>query len=260
MSKVMLKLLLAFLFLMDNTDLMGQDTKCYPVKYLDFFGLEDMKPVRFSLETIEESLTMDLTKPVSQLTPDTSVHTNIIIPFIVYQLESLHPACNPAIDSSYLDKLFAIFCRVRWLDFNNYSIFSPEEKIDFMREDYYKQAEDDRILPYMLFTIDNGPFQGIDFLEKSKLDSIQEFATTFGKILTAVFDSYSIIAAYSTEDELLWMKKMTGQDNTKIENLTYRGVEHNNSLCQILLFYSGEKKLTLFLKYDGRFMFYLYEW
>ena len=145
---------LTILFLTLNLNLSGQESytkDCYGIKYLDFFGLENVEVVKWPESELSGLLKMDFTKDRE----DSAIKTSFIIPAIIYQLKEYHPNCKTGIDSAYFNQIVTIYFKIRDLDVIELSNKSIAEKIDFMRTDFYSQVENVEYLPKMIMTFDD---------------------------------------------------------------------------------------------------------
>ena len=79
------KILTIILFAI-NLNSFGQNSElkdCYEIKYLDFFGLDQMEIIKWPESEINGLMKMDFDKDRG----DSMIKTNFIIPMIVYQLK-----------------------------------------------------------------------------------------------------------------------------------------------------------------------------
>jgi hypothetical protein len=66
----------------------------YDVKYLDFFGLENVEAFKWTDYEIKKLLTMDFKEGRN----NPSIKTNYMIPVIIFQIKELHPNIAKEID------------------------------------------------------------------------------------------------------------------------------------------------------------------
>ena len=138
---------------------------------------------------------------------------------------------------------------------------SIEEKIDFIRTDFYKQVEDINYLPKMTMTFDDGPFYGVPFEEPSVLRTIEMKETNFGFLTVSKVDDKMILTSENKNKKIIWQKIITGRSNRKLTELKFsnKPIEYNSVATVIHMSSEGER-FTLYLKKDGSFMYYFHSW
>lgn len=154
-----------------NLNSFGQNSKkedCYEIKYLDFFGLDQVEAIRWPEPEINGLMKMDFKKDRG----DSTIKTNFIIPSIIYQLKEYHPNCKTEIDTLYFNQISELYLKIREIDKTEITNKSIAEKIDFMCNDFYKQVENVNYLPKMTMTFDDGPFYGVEFEQKIELKPV----------------------------------------------------------------------------------------
>lgn len=224
---------------------------CYEIKYLDFFGLDNQEVVKWPDSEINGLMAMDM---------QSELKTNFLIPAIIYQLKKYHPNCNSTIDTVYFEKIWKLYSKIREIDISKLKNKSLSEKIDFMRDDFYTQVEDEKYLSKLIYTYDDGPFYGEDV--DNEIDLIPEFAqeTKFGTI--HIYDAGEIVISVVNQSEtILWKKRLTGLSDRYLTNLRFMDnpIEYT-SVATIVNMYSEGERLTLYLKNNGEFLFYFHSW
>ena len=252
--------ILTILFLSLNLTLFGQQSNsedCYEIKYLDFFGLDQMEIVKWEVSEIDELIKMDFAKDRGY----SEIKTNFTIPMIVYQLKEYHPNCNTEIDTSYLNKISELYLKIREIDSVELLHKTIVEKIDFMRADFYTQVRNLDYLPEMTMTFDDGPFYGVEFEQKLELKPIKTQETDFGLLSVSKINNKTILTAKDKNEEIIWQKSITGLSDRNLTELhfTENPMEYN-SVATVAHMYSEGERLTLYLKSDGSFMYYFHSW
>ena len=250
--------ILTILFLAINLTLFGQESKdCYEIKYLDFFGLDKMEIIKWPESELDGLLKMSFAKDRGQ----SEIKTNFIIPMIVYQLKQYHPNCNKDIDTNYFNKISEVYLKVREIDSTEFVKKSIDEKIDFLRDDFYSQVENLDYLPKMTATFDDGPFYGVDYQEKLELKPIKTHETEFGTLEVSKVDKKTILTSKNKNGTVIWQKSITGLSDRNLTELhfTENPMEYN-SVATIAHMYSEGERFTLYLKSDGSFMYYFHSW
>jgi len=250
--------ILTIVFIAINLTLFGQEPKaCYEIKYLDFFGLDKMEIIKWPESQLNGLLKMDFAKDRGQ----SDIKTNFIIPMIVYQLKEYHPNCNKTMDTSYFNKISEIYLKIREVDSTDFLKKSIAEKIDFLRADFYSQVENIDYLPKMTTTFDDGPFYGVDYKESSELKPSKTQKTEFGTLVVSMADDKTILTSKHKNGNIIWQKEMTGLSDRNLTelNFTENPMEYN-SVATVAHMHADGERLTLYLKSDGRFMYYFHSW
>ncbi len=252
--------ILTILFLSLNLTLFGQESDskdCYEIKYLDFFGLDQMEIIKWPQSELDGLLKMDFEKDRN----GSPIKTNFIIPSIVYQLKEYHPNCNTEIDTIYFNQIAKLYLKIRDIDSTKLDDKSITEKIDFLQTDFYSQVENVDYLPKMTFTFDDGPFYGVEFEQESELNPIKTQETDFGILSVSKFKDKTILTSKNKNGELIWQKSITGLSERNLTELhfTENPMEYN-SVATVAHMYSEGERFTLYLKTDGSFMYYFHSW
>jgi len=250
--------ILIILFIAINLTLFGQESKdCYEIKYLDFFGLDEMEIIKWPESELGELSKIDYAKDRDK----SEIKTNFIIPIIVYQLKEYHPNCSEEIDTSYFNKISEIYLKIRGIDSTKFLKKSIAEKIDFLRADFYSQVENVDYLPKMTTTFDDGPFYGVDYKEESELKSIKTQVTEFGTLDVSKDKDKTILTSKDKIGNIIWQKVITGLSERNLTELhfTENPMEYN-SVATVAHMYSEGERFTLYLKSDGSFMYYFHSW
>jgi hypothetical protein len=235
----------------------GQQSKepCYEVSHLDFFGLEGIELTKWP-ESETDGL-KELTR--KEQMKDSSMNVNFIVPMIVYQLQEFHPNCVQPIDSNYLYKIIDVYCTIRQFDQDTFTQKPLITQIDLVRNDFLKLIKEDQNLIKMNFTIDDGPFYGIDTENEGAI--VKTVETSFGKLLISSYEGKSVLTTKDKNGGVIWRKIMTGlMDITFDEiNISDNYLNETSLATMVYLFAAGEQ-LTLYIKNDGRFMYYYHSW
>ncbi len=255
--KIKIIILIVYAF---NQLLSGQSldlNPCFEIKHLDFFGLDKMEKIKWPQSELDGLIKMDFEKEFI----NSDVRTNFIVPMIVFQIKDYHPKCNNNIDTVYFDQLIALYSKIRKIDPSQFTDIAMEEKINFIRDDFYTQVRDVKALPQMTMTFDDGPFYGIDFTADTELEVVQTQKTTFGQVNICKSDDTIILKCQNNEGHIIWQKVIIGLSNRKLTDLHFskNPVEYN-SLATIAHMYSEGERFTLYLGKKGSFMYYYHSW
>src|SRR5687767_12648017 len=86
--------------------------------------------------------------------------TNFLIPFIVFQLKDYYPTCSKNNDTLTFSKLKQLYFKIRQQDLSTLNSKPVSTQLRIIQLDFYKQVENDSLLPFMGYTLDDGPFYG----------------------------------------------------------------------------------------------------
>lgn len=234
----------------------SDDVDCYKISHLDFFGLENLETeIRWPESEIKGIRELSLKKQKE----DASSTLNFIVPAIVYQLQEMHPNCVEKVDTEYLERLIDLYFVLRGLDQTPLKKRSISEQIDTIRDDFYELLKDDLNLIKMSFTLDDGPFYGIDTEEKGTLDESLE--TNFGSLDISSIDGQPVLTAMNKNGEQIWSKIITGLQGRSLGEIDHSEfLLTETSLATTIHLYAEGEALTLYVKNDGRFMYYFHSW
>ncbi|WP_406684344.1 hypothetical protein N1F78_01035 [Seonamhaeicola sp. MEBiC1930] len=254
----MKNLVLIIIFLTLNISSFGQSSNdCYKIKYLDFFGLDQIEVVKWTQSELDRLLKVNFIKEREH----SEIKTSFIIPMIVYQLKEFHPNCTDDVDTNYFNKISEIYLRIRELDSTEFRKKSIIEKIDFLRDDFYSQVNSVEYLPDMIVTFDDGPFYGVDYHEELDVKPNKIQKTQFGTLIISSLRNKTILTCKDKNGSIIWQKLITGFKNKKLSELHFiENPMEYNSAAAVAHMYSEGEKLTLYLKIDGGFMFYFHSW
>lgn len=232
---------------------------CYEVKYMDFFNLIGLEDHTWPRSELENLLTIDFKKDRS----DSTIKTNFMVPFILWQMKSYHPKCVAEIDSVNFKLITKLYLKIRDFDTKEIAGKSIEETIDFIQEDFYKQVENEKYLQQMTFTFDDGPFQGVHLPENIELKESETRLTKFGSLTISISEHKSmvVLSAKNKKGKTLWQKGLRGFADDVLSDLTFDDTPFRyTSLATKVYFHSKGEQLTLYLKNDGSFMYYYHSW
>ena len=129
---------------------------CFEIKHLDFFGLESLDTTKFPASELDQLLITDFAKDEKEK----ARKTNFLIPFIVIQLKNYYPTCSTNVDTSTFRKLKQLYFKIRQSDISLIEGRTISNQLEYIRQDFYNQVRNDSLLPFMKFTLDDGPFYG----------------------------------------------------------------------------------------------------
>lgn len=254
----MRKILVLFIILFYTSAITAQlPTSCFEIKHLDFFGIEQTDTIQWPMAEIDELLATDFTKDITGIHPK----TNFLIPFIVYQLKDYHPSCASQTDTVRFRKLKELYCKIRQ---QNVSLLNKQpitQQLETIRADYYAQVQTDSLLPYMMYTIDDGPFYGTVPTTIPDYKKGSSYTIPFGTLYITTHTEKIFVSVVNTQGTHLWTRMMTVNGNRPLTNLEFSGQDiFTSSLGYTLRMVAEREALTLFLKVDGGFRYYYHSW
>ncbi|MCO6511810.1 MAG: hypothetical protein J5I65_13550 [Aridibacter famidurans] len=227
---------------------------CFEVKHLDFFGIDESTRVSWS-DSEWEAL---LNRPESESGND----TGFLIPLLVVQLKDFYPACNKEIDQKRYANLKRLYFKIRKQEIPRFDRDEAAKVIEFIRDDFYTQLQDDRSLASMIFTFDDGPFYGAAIESGLTSSPYERVKTDFGELTLSRMDGGIALAARDKEGKVMWAKLMEGVvPERKLRNMTFVPEPiQKTSLATIAHFFAEGERLRVYMRPDGRFMFYYDSW
>lgn len=249
-------LLLSFL-LLTVTSFGQYKTNCFEIKYLDFFGLESLDTMKFPSSELDQLLITDLAKDKKEK----DRKTNFLIPFIVMQLKDYHPTCSTNIDTSTFRKLKQLYFKIRQSDISIINDEPISNQLEYIRQDFYGQVQNDSMLPFMSYTLDDGPFYGqlSKYIPNYKKGTA--YTTDFGKLFITKYSNKVFVTVINKQGKHLWTRIMTGNSNRQLTeiNLSKENIK-TTSLGYTIDMFSEGKALKLYLKSNGDFRYYFHSW
>jgi len=232
-------------------------TNCFEIKYLDHFDLEGEDTFQWPASELDNLLLIDFTKDGKEK----SRKTNFLIPFIVIQLKDYFPSCPRQNDTSTYRKLIQLYSKIRQQDFLNLKDQSLSAQLEYIREDFYNQVLNDSLLPYMGYSLDDGPFYGQVSNDFSNYKQGKSYKTDFGTLYITKLSGKVFITVTNNQGKHLWTRMMTVYSNRPLTEIGFS--EKNiskSSLGYKLQMGSEGEALTLFLKPSGEFRYYYHSW
>ena len=232
-------------------------TNCFEIKYLDFFGLENMDTVKWPASQLDPLLVTDFAKDAGRR----PAKTNFLIPFIVLQLKDYFPACSKQSDTTTYRKLTQLYSRIRQQDFSKLKTLPVSAQLEFIRQDFYKQVQNDSLLPYMSYTTDDGPFYGQPSKYIPNYKEGQLYKTDFGTLIITKSSGKVFITVLNKQGKHLWTRIMTGNSNHLLKEIRFseKDILKTSLGYQLRMFSEGEA-LNLYLKSSGEFRYYFHSW
>ncbi|MDO8367919.1 MAG: hypothetical protein Q7T20_14050 [Saprospiraceae bacterium] len=248
-------ILIAFISLILELSASGQaKPNCFEIKYLDFFGVEKMDTLKWPASELDQLLLTDFTKDVER-------RTNFLIPFILLQLKDYYPTCSKQVDTSTYRKLTQLYSEIRQQDFSKLSGQSISAQLEFIKEDFYEQVQNDSLLPFMSYTFDDGPFYGQLSKYIPNYKKGQSYKMDFGSLFITKYSGKVFITVLSNQGNHLWTRIMTGNSNRLLPEISFseNDISKTSLGYQLRMFSDGEV-LNLYLKSNGEFRYYFHSW
>ncbi|MBS1796197.1 MAG: hypothetical protein JSS81_20255 [Acidobacteria bacterium] len=221
--------------------------ECFEVKYLDFFGLDRMEDFSWSNAELDKLLAAE-NKAL------------FLIPAAVRLLQKMHPACGKPLDPENFDRVVRFYFKLRDADAIVLAGKTPAQKIEWIRDDFYRLVRNDKILPALIYTTDDGPLAGETPRAVPPAKLIKQIPADFGRLEIAAFDEKILLSAFDRQNRPLWQRVMKGATPERyLRSLEFKTLE-KRSLGFVGNFFAGGERLTLYLKPDGRFLFYYHSW
>ncbi len=231
-----------------------QKPDCFEIKYLDYFGLQTEDSIPINITEWQKLLD-------NKIIDEDKKGTLFFIPFIVSTIKSYHPLCNAKKDTAIYNVLASIYCRIRGIDIGVLQKRKLADQLEFFRDDFYQQVQNDSLLPYLKYTLDDGPFYGKDTTYTKAKDN-QAFLTDFGNlVISKCSKNEACITVMDQNGTIRWTKKMLKTNGQVIQNITLNKQDiYKTSLGYTILMAGDGERLTLYLKDNGDFRFFFHSW
>lgn len=232
--------------------------KCYEVKYLDFFYMDSVKVDSWTKEDLQKM------KPFEQfVSANKNIKTSFIVPIIAKQLSNYHPSCNDVekIDVETFDILEKLYFTVRGLNRDSISFSTFTDRIDFIRDDFYHQVNNEEYLPHMILAMGRAIYYGEDVKSMDNIVLIDNVKTDFGNITIGEKEGKVVITSFDKTGAIMWRKLISSSEGRFSSKISFKNEPfYKNSVStNIFLYDEGDgADVVLYLKNNGEFMFYEY--
>jgi hypothetical protein len=252
-----LSLIFLYIFCLSTTSFGQYNKDCFEIKYLDFFEIEDMESFKWPEDELNGLLETDFTEDEREK----NLRTNFLIPYIVFQLKDFHPACSNNPDTSTFRKLRELYFKIRQEDVSAISSMPVSKQLEMIREDFYSQVQDDSLLPFMEFTLDDGPFYGQLTEYIPDYSKGRSYKMEFGTLYITRDSGKVHLTVFSNENSHVWTRVMTGSGERFLSEVSFseNGISKTSLGYRLLMFSEGEA-LNLNLKSNGGFRYYFHSW
>ena len=235
----------------------GQNNGCFEVKYFDFFGISELGTLKWRTGELDTLLEFDFSEDeISKRTK-----TNFLIPLIVHQLKNFYPLCPILSDTTYYFKLIQLYFNIRQQNISVINGMRVAQQLEFIRQDYYDQVLNDSLLPYMEFTLDDGPIYGRLSDSLLNFNSGKIFEIDFGKLFIVDSNERIFLGAADRQMNVKWTRIMTSAFGEYLKDLEFSlDPVYKTSRAYIVSMYSQQERLTLYINLEGEFMYYFHSW
>lgn len=231
-----------------------QVERCFEIKHLEFFGIDDNTRVSWSDSELNALVDM----------PETQSRdgSGFLIPLLIYQLKDFYPACNKEINQKRYANLKKLYLKIRQKEIPQFDSDRVAKEIEFLRDDFFGQLENDQALASMVRTFDDGPLYGIPIEGEINSESYERVATDFGELTLSKMGRGLVLAAKDNEGKIMWARIVVGAvPERKLANMILAPDPiRETSLATIVHFFAEGERLRVYLRPDGRFMFYYHSW
>jgi hypothetical protein len=230
---------------------------CFEVKYLDFFGFEASEKMQWPASELDQLLVFDFKEDEKEK----NRKTNWLIPFIMVQLKEYHPNCSTQSDTTTFRKLKQLYFKIRQADLSVINNKSVSQQLEYIRQDFYSQVHTDSLLPYMGYTLDDGPFYGEVSTYIPDYNKGTSYKTDFGTLIITKDSGKIFITVLNLESRHLWTRIMTGNSNRPLSQISFSKENvFKDSLGYSIRMFSEGEALNLYLKSNGEFRYYFHSW
>ena len=186
-----------------------------------------------------------------------------LIPAIVEQLKRYEPACGTREMDRQFELLLQLYSVVRGLPVLADASVSSHDKLRLMRNDFQMQLNDDRGFDHLIYSMDDGPLTGKPIsAARAKPLASRNHDVPFGKLRFSNTRTGVVVTALGRTGRELWSRSLQGVNPKrppKAAQLETLVVEQTDFVVAARISVDGEK-LTLYVRPNGRFMFYRHSW
>ncbi len=231
-----------------------KDSACFEIKHLDFFGIEKLD-IDWPDTEIDGLLKADDYQPTHS--------TSFFVPMVVKELAAYHSCTKNKTNTERLKKLVNLYIKLRKGNLSSLTSDMPFDKVlEIIRQDFYDQVNDDELLDQMIYSMDDGPLTG----EATKIfpKDIEPIIvqTQFGSIKLAQGKERVYAGAFDKNEKPLWIKILKGTVPERyLKNFQPEKIELNEfEAASILTFFADGERVKIYVRPNGRFMFYTHSW
>ncbi|MFT4601474.1 MAG: hypothetical protein ACI857_001654 [Arenicella sp.] len=134
------------------------------------------------------------------------------------------------------------------------------EKTDLIIDKYHEFSENDSEFYKMIYTLDDGPFFGID--TDSMYSKIEEIALDEKTLILRGNGTENTLEVTNQSDELIWRKIIARSSDYIIHTLEFadKPIRVNNKLGYKIALYGDGELVQLYLKKNGSFRLFFHSW
>ena len=229
---------------------------CVALPDVSFFVDEASSKVLWSDEEMEGVI-------AAQRAAAESERAQFFIPPIIAWLSAYKPGCGPADADRRFERLLTLYFAIRGQETSLDSSSSAVEKLRLVKDDFGRQLNDDQLFRKLIYTTDDGPLSGKQVSPRGiKAVAKEVRPTPFGSLTFANLRNGVAMMASGKNGKPIWARVLTGTvpaRNLKKADLQTMTVEHVSFVVVARLSVDGER-LTLYVRPDGRFMYYMHSW
>ena len=224
---------------------------CVELKHFEFF-------IRDTKERWSESALETLIKATPN--PDSG---GWVVPVIVEQLSKYEPACGDTQVDRKFELLLRLYAIVQNLPRLDDVTLSSYDKLTLIRQDFQTQLNNDRGFERLVYTTDDGPLAGKPTpAPRTKPIASRDHDVSFGKLRFSNMRTGVVVTALGRRGKVLWSRSLQGGNPKralKQAQLETLSVEQTDFVVVARIIVDGER-LTLYVRPNGRFMYYYHSW
>lgn len=243
------------LLLWSSTSFGQTNTNCFEIKYLDFFGLESLDTLKFPASELDQLLITNFAEDKDEQ----ARKTNFLIPLIVLQLKTHYPGCLSSSDTSTFRKLKQLYFKIRQSDLSIINDKPIANQLDYIRQDFYSQVENDSLLPFMTAVVSLGPLYGQQSKIIPNYKKGNAYIADFGTLFLTKNATKTFVTVVDKRGKHLWTRILTGSFNQNLTEISLSKEDiKKTSLGYTIRMLSEGDDLILYLKSNGDLRYYLH--
>lgn len=239
----------------------SENCKVQEIKYLSTY----MDSRMWGVANGSEKIDLNAAKELANMKAQELKTANFFAPMIIKEIRDFHQDSEiSAKEKSILIELSKALGKI-WND-ETLEITENKSKNEIciitnsIINKYHKLSEDDSQFYKMIFTMDDGPFYGIDTNEEFK--KINEITFDQFKLIQRGNESENTLEIIDENGNLKWRKIIARSDDYKIQSLSFpkEAVKVKNELGYKLALLGDGELIQLYLKKNGDFRLFFHSW
>jgi hypothetical protein len=227
------------------------------VRHLDFYDVFPLKRIRWP----DDELIALLNMPLKNKDTGKEDIPYFYLPLIMLQLRDIYPDLLQNRDTLRGRQLVALYARWRHWPLKPLLRLPIRARLNRLRRDFEQLARNETTQAQMILTMTGQPRNGIPVTYCRDCIPRSSITMPFGRLERYAFADSVYIAAFDKMGNCLWARRIMEDYTGSLGEMNFaeNGIA-TSSLGYEVLAYLGRKRLTIYLRADGSFKYYLFHW